>query len=108
MTSMSAQSETCTVQSGLGSLTRLKVFCVQSGCVKRSLGNGLPVGLEKSSFTLTPAARAKAGAASSAAMAARRFFMGCLLWMNPGRPHVAAAQTPKDSYSFLSHAATEG
>ena len=72
ITSMSAQSDGRTAQSGLGSLTRLKVFCVQSTWVNRSLGNGLVAGLEKSIRTLTPAASATHGAAIRAAVIAMR------------------------------------
>jgi hypothetical protein len=45
MTSISAQSDGRTAQSGLGSFTRTPVFWSWSSTVKRSLGNGLLTGL---------------------------------------------------------------
>ena len=41
-TSMSAQSDGRTAQSGFGRLTRSPVFCDQSNVVQRLLGKGLP------------------------------------------------------------------
>ena len=47
-TSMSAQSDGRTAQSGFGRLTRTPVGCDQSGAVQRSLGYGLPAGVDRS------------------------------------------------------------
>ena len=47
-TSMSAQSDGRTAQSGFGRLTRRPVFCDQSNVVQRLLGNGPPSGLDRS------------------------------------------------------------
>ena len=47
-TSMSAQSDGRTPQSGFGSLTRRPVSCDQSNVVQRLLGNGPPSGLDRS------------------------------------------------------------
>ena len=47
-TSMSAQSDGRTAQSGFGRLTRRPVFCDQSNVVQLLLGNGPPSGLDRS------------------------------------------------------------
>ncbi len=73
--SMSSQSLGRTAQSGLGRLTRLKVLLLQSRTVKRSLGNGLPVGSAGPKRTLTPAA-ATAGSERAAAAMARASVVG--------------------------------
>src|SRR5258706_8069578 len=79
ITSMSAQSETCTTQFGFGKLTRRNVFWAQSTCVKVSLGNGVVAGLDGSIRTLTPAPNASSGAASAAATAVVKVFIESLL-----------------------------
>ena len=53
---MSSQSDGRVAQSGFGSAMRRPVSWVQSRTVKRSLGKGLPVGLESSKRGSTPAA----------------------------------------------------
>src|SRR6202049_2569947 len=66
MTSISAQSDGRATQSGLGRFTCRKVFWRKSKTVKRSLGNGLLFGLDKSKRTLTPAADPMRGSSASA------------------------------------------
>ncbi len=60
-TSMSAQSDGRTAQSGFGRSTRRPVFCEKSKSVQRLLGNGAPSGLDRSKRGETPAACASDG-----------------------------------------------
>jgi len=57
-TSMSAQSEGRTRQSGLGRRTRTPVLWLGSSTVKRSVGNGIVAADERSNRAWTPAASA--------------------------------------------------
>src|SRR5262249_40198555 len=61
MTSMSAQSEGRTAQSGLGRLTRSPVLLSWSNTVKRSLGNRLRTVEDRSKSVSTAAADASVG-----------------------------------------------
>src|SRR5262245_35006265 len=58
--SMCWQSDVRVVQSGFGRLTRSPVFWLASPTVKRSDGNGLPAGSDRSNIGRTPAAAAGA------------------------------------------------
>jgi hypothetical protein len=74
-TSMSAQSDGRTAQSGFGSWTRRPVLCDQSKVVQRLLGNGPASGLDRSKRGWTPAACASEGSTKnvrSAKSSARR------------------------------------
>src|SRR5215813_13018764 len=55
MTARSSQSDWRTAQSGKGKLTRRRVFCLASGTVNQSLGNGPVVGVARSNRAWTSA-----------------------------------------------------
>src|SRR2546426_2869565 len=66
-TSMSRQSETRTAQSGLGRLIRTPVLWLGSGTVKRSVGNGISEGDDRSNLACTAAANVGTAVASTGA-----------------------------------------